>query len=52
MDDLAGGIDLGPVPAPLGVIAPGLHALGYTNPIYIDVDGDGAYDAPGTPIPD
>lgn len=51
MMDLAGGIDLGPLPTgPMAVIASEAHPVGFTNPIFVDVNGNGAYDPPGTPV--
>jgi hypothetical protein len=46
------GIDFGESPMPMGAVAAGAHPFGFTNPIFVDVNGDGDYDAPGTPFVD
>jgi hypothetical protein len=33
------------------VIGPGFVPVAFTNPVYVDVDGDGAFDPPGLPPP-
>jgi hypothetical protein len=53
MDDVTmGGIDFGAVLEPFGTIATGGRPIGFTNAIFVDVNGDGDYDAPGTPLVD
>ena len=47
MDDLAGGVDIGEVPMPLGIITPDGRPLGFMNPVFIDGDGDGVYTGSG-----
>ena len=36
-----------PLPGRYGVVAPRGLALGFTNPVFIDVDGDGRFEPPG-----
>jgi len=46
------GAKLSPLPTPdalLDAIVPGLIPLGFTNPIFVDLAGDG-FDAPGLPV--
>ncbi|MCS6797362.1 MAG: hypothetical protein NZ898_02335 [Myxococcota bacterium] len=50
-DARLGGIDLGAVPEPLGTLFPSARPVGFTNPIFVDVDGDGDYDPPNSPLP-
>ena len=50
--DLEGGIVVGEPTPEMAMIAPGARAIGFTNPIFIDVDGDGVWTAPGTPLED
>ncbi len=35
----------------LGVVEPGVVSLAFTNPIFLDVDGNGQFDPPGVPPP-
>lgn len=51
-DDLEGGIAIGEPSPEMAIIAPGAHAVGYINPIFVDIDGDGVWSAPGTPLTD
>lgn len=44
-------LDLGPAPMPFGAVVVDGHPEAFTNPIFIDVDGNGVYDPPGTPLP-
>ena len=32
-------------------VAPGFHPFAFTNPIFVDADGDGAFSAPGLTVP-
>jgi len=51
-DVTAGGLVFPPVPEPFATVVPGGHVMGFTNPIYLDVDGNGHYDPPNTPLRD
>ncbi len=51
-DQALGGIEITASPEPLSVIAIEAHPVGFANPVFIDVDGNGAYDAPGVPLVD
>ncbi len=53
MDDLdAGGIVTPAAPELLSAVVPGALPIAFTNPIYVDRDGDGAYTPVGTPLPE
>jgi len=51
-DDMTDGIRLSDPTPELAVIAPRALPMAFTNPIFVDVDGDGMYTAPGTPLID
>jgi hypothetical protein len=44
-------LELGPSPEPLGTVASGAHPLAFTNPIFIDTNGDGVYTPINEPLP-
>ncbi|NOY94668.1 MAG: CehA/McbA family metallohydrolase [Deltaproteobacteria bacterium] len=50
--DEAGGVDLGAPPPLLDAVVGGARAMGFVNPVYLDVDGDGMYTPPGVPLVD
>jgi len=51
-DQTAGGVVIPDAPTYLDILAPGAHAMGFVNPVYLDVNGNGVYDAPSTPFSD
>ncbi len=51
-DVTMGGVRLPAVPEPFSIVATEGHAMGFTNPIYLDVNANGMYDPPGTPLVD
>lgn len=49
---MAAGVEI-PLPTgPIAAVAAGAHPVGFTNPIFIDVDGDATYDPPMSPLPE
>ena len=50
--DAAGGVDLGAPPTLLDAVVGGARPMGFVNPVFLDVDGDGVYTAPGVPLRD
>jgi hypothetical protein len=51
-DETAGGVVIPAAPTYLDIVAPGAHAMGFVNPVYLDTDANGTYDAPSTPFSD
>ncbi|NOY94666.1 MAG: CehA/McbA family metallohydrolase [Deltaproteobacteria bacterium] len=51
-DETAGGVVIPAAPTYLDIMAPGAHAMGFVNPVYLDTDANGTYDAPSTPFSD
>ncbi len=42
-------VETGHTTATLGPVTPGARTFAITNPIWVDIDGDGEFDAPGLP---
>ena len=49
---VADGLVFGDVPPVMDIVIPGARPMAFTNPVFVDFDGDSDYDAPGTPLVD